>query len=134
MLFGRQFLLAFSAVQLHMRMLNVIICHRRAELKNKEIILHLIKKTSLRKKQKFIGANKVVLPHSFCVLKFLTLSNNNWTASSVQVKYILGDPFNFNFLFGSSFYQMCLTDLFLFVFIKFSTKINNEFSTHRQYN
>ena len=33
----------------------------------------------------------VVLPHTFCVLEFLTLSNNNWTSSSVQIKFISGD-------------------------------------------
>ena len=26
--------------------------------------------------------------------QFLTLSNNNWTLSSVQIKFILGDSFN----------------------------------------
>ena len=36
-----------SAKQLHMGKLNMIICHRRAQLKNKEIILHLTKKKSL---------------------------------------------------------------------------------------
>ena len=34
---------------------------------------------------------KVALPHTFCVLKFLTLSNNNWTSSSDQIKLISGD-------------------------------------------
>ena len=37
------------------------------------------KEKCLRKKQEVVGSNKVVLPHTFWVLKFLTLSNNNWS-------------------------------------------------------
>ena len=47
-----------------------------------------------RKKQRVVGSNKAILPHTFCVLKFLTLSNNNWTASSVLNKFISGDSRN----------------------------------------
>ena len=36
------------------------------------------KEKCLRKKQ-VVGSNKVVLPRTFWVLKFLTLSNNNWS-------------------------------------------------------
>ena len=69
----------FSAGQLNMRMLAMIICQRRLQLQNiKDIIWHLTKKGEicLRKKQQVVGSKKVVLPHVFCVLKFLTLPNN----------------------------------------------------------
>ena len=92
------------------------------------------KEMCLRKKQEVIGSNKVVLPHTFSVLKSLAHSDNNWTSSSVQFKYISGNSFNFTFFFGVIFYQMCLRNVFLCVFIKFSTRINNNFSTHRQDN
>ena len=78
-----------------------------------------------------IGSNKVVLPHAFCVLTFLTLFNNK---SSVQIKFISGDSFNFTFFSGGIFYQMCLANVFLCVFIKFSTRIKSNFSSYRQDN
>ena len=99
---------AFSAVQLQ-GWQTMIICQRRSQPgKNKEIILYLTKKKrNMRKKQEVWI--KVALPHTFCVLKFLTLSNNNWTSSSDQIKLISGDSFNFYFFFGCIFYQMYLT-------------------------
>ena len=98
---------AFSAVQLHVEMLTIILCQRCSQLgKNKEIILHLTrnKRNMFQKKNKeVVGSNKVVLLHTFWVLKFLTLSSNNWTSSFVQIKFISGDLFNFSFFFGGIF-------------------------------
>ena len=49
----------------------------------KEIILQVmekkVNKICLRKKQEIVASDKVVLRHTFWVLKFLTLSNINWT-------------------------------------------------------
>ena len=81
-------------------------------------------------KSKF-GSNKVAFLNNFWVSKFLTLSSNSWTSSSAQIKLISGYSFNFTFLFGGTFYQMCLTNFFPCAFIKSSAKINN-FSAHRQ--
>ena len=55
------------------------------------------------------------------------------SSSSVQIKFISGDSFNFSFFFGGIFYKLGLKNVFLSVFIKFSTRINN-FSTHWQDN
>ena len=57
----------------------------------------------MRKKQE-VWMN-VVLPYTFCALKFLTLSNYNWTLSFDQIKFISGASFNFHFFFGGIFYQ-----------------------------
>ena len=51
---------------------------------------------------------------AFFVLKFLKLSNNNWTSSSAQIKFILGDLFNFTFFFADFFTKYVLK-MFLFV-------------------
>ena len=131
MIFGRQFLLTLSAVQLHMTMLNMIAWHRRAKLKNKEIILHLTRIYWVKQGSTFTYFLCFKIPETFQIITRLR--------SSVQVKYISGDSFKFTFFFGSIFYQMCLTDIFLCVFIKFSrrndnTRINNKLSTHRQDN
>ena len=92
------------------------------------------KRNMFKKKQEVVGSSKVVLPHTFCVLKLLTLSNNNWTSAIVQIKFTSGDLLNFTLFFEDIVYQVCLTNVFLCVFIKFSTRINNNFSAHRQGN
>ena len=51
---------------------------------------------------------------AFFVLKFLKLCNNNWTSSSAQIKFILGDLFNFTFFFAD-FCTKCVLKMFLFV-------------------
>ena len=51
---------------------------------------------------------------AFFVLKFLKLRNNNWTSSSAQIKFILGDLFNFTFFFAD-FCTKCVLKMFLFV-------------------
>ena len=60
------------------------------------------------KSKEGVGSKKAVLPHTFWVLKFLTLFNNNCTSLSVRIKFVSGDSFNFTFLFGGIFYQMCV--------------------------
>ena len=61
------FCFEFPAMQLHLEVLAMIMWERRWQIqKNKEIILHLMKK----KKKLVFGLNKVALPHTFCVLKF----------------------------------------------------------------
>ena len=129
------FWFSFSAVQLHMEILAIIIC-QRLFLYNKEIILHLTKKkrNAFKKKKQVVGSNKVARTPTFCVLKFLTLSNNNWASPSVQIKFISGDSFNFTFFFGDIFYQLCLMNVSLCFFIKVSRRIKSNFSSRRQNN
>ena len=131
------FYFALFAIQLHMGMVTMITCQRRLQLqKNKEIILHLTKKkrNMFKKKAGSWWVKQGRTSPYFLSFKILTLSNNNRTSPSVQIKFISGDSFNFTFIFEDIFYQMCLTNVFLCVFITFSTKINSNFSTHRQDN
>ena len=111
------FYLALSAVQLHMGMWTMIICQNCSQLGkngNNFAFDERKKKSNIfKKKQEVFGSDKVVLLHTFCVLEFLTLSNNNWTSSSIQIKFISGHSFNFTFLFEDIFYQMCLKSVFL---------------------
>ena len=118
-----------------MEILAIIIC-QRLFLYNKEIILHLTKKkrNTFKKKKQVVGSNKVARTPTFCVLKFLTLSNNNWASPSVQIKFISGDSFNFTFFFGDIFYQLCLMNVSLCFFIKVSRRIKSNFSSRRQNN
>ena len=110
------FCFASRAVQLHMGMLATIICQRRSQLqKNKEILCISRRKREIcsRKKARSCWVKQgCTVPHIFCVLTFLTLSNNNWASSSVQIRFISGYLFNFTLFFGGIFYQMCLTNVF----------------------
>ena len=62
------------------------------------------------KSKEVVESKKFVFPHT---LIFFLISNNNWTSSFIQIKYILGDSFNFPFFFGGIFYQIRLTNVFL---------------------
>ena len=129
MIFGRLFFV-LSAVELHMATLNMNICRRRAQLKNKKIICIWQRKRVYEKSRNSLGPTRW---YSACVLKFLTLFNNNWTASSVWLNTF--QEIRLTLLSSlEAFFTRCVWQMFFFVFIKFSTRINCKFSTHRQDN
>ena len=74
------FRFSFSAVQLHMGIIAMIIWQRRSQLqKNKEMILHLKKKKGIATSC-WVKQGRTL--HAPCVLNILTLSYNK---SSVQI-------------------------------------------------
>ena len=76
-------------------------------------------KTSFWVKQGRISTYVLRFKISVTKFQFQRPSSNDWISSPVQIKFISGDSFKYNFYFGYISYQMCLTNVFLCVYITY---------------